>query len=513
MPSPHTLAAWFRQRAKFSKDHPALSFESETLSYAGMQTRIERFAAMLYGLGVRHGDRVACLGFNHPDIVVTLFATARLGAIFLPLNFRLTGPELAFLINDSRVHTLIVDNAHAPVIASIAAEIPCRHIIQASLTPQPWPVLENLLAQADTPAPETAVAAEDIACITYTSGTTGRPKGAMFSHANLWANNINWNLAYGITARDVVLTTAPMFHVSGLFVLLNAVLLAGGHGILHRKFDADAVIAAIAEHQVSMTFAVPTMILSMTQSANFETADFSTLRFIIVGGAPTPESLLRRCAARGIPISHTYGMTEAVSASCYLETELAEARINSVGRSMMLSDIRIAGTDGTSLTAPHEKGEVQLRGENIISGYWERPEANAAAFTEDGWFRSGDVGYLDADGFLYVCDRVKDMIISGGENIYPAEIESVLLEHPAIANAAVVGVEDSHWGERTAAVVVLHPDATLTLEALLTFCGTRLARYKLPRELHIRDELPLNGAGKIVKLTLRQMLAKQSEET
>ena len=492
-----TLATAFAKQAILSADRIALTCDGVSWRYDFMQRRIARLAASLHHHGVRKGDRVGYLGFNDPDTVILLLASASLGAVFVPLNYRLTATELRFLIDDAGIHALFVGTEHIDIVVSLGDLLPCKLFVQVGGQHPKWPSMQDFIATDLAPATAPSVDISDVAAIFYTSGTTGRPKGAMLTHANLWANNLNWILSYGIAAGDVLLTTAPMFHVSGLFVLLSAVLMVGGQVILHRSFDAGAVTAAIEGQRVTMTFAVPTMILAITQCVGFETADFSSLRFVIVGGAPTPESLLRRCAARAIPISHTYGMTEVTSASTFLETRHAIDKVNSVGRAMVLSEFSLIDGDGRPLIEPFAKGELMIRGENVIAGYWNRPDANAASFVAGGWFRTGDVGYVDADGFLYVCDRVGDMIISGGENIYPAEVESVLLEHTAVANAAVVGAPDDYWGERVVAVVVLKRGMTLTCEELVSFCRPLLAGYKIPRDLHILDELPLNGAGKI----------------
>ena len=501
-----TLPARFAWRVSHSGDRPAISFDGNTSSYSVFAEQVTRLAAALYSAGVRKGDRVGFLGFNCPEVIATMLAATSIGAIFVPFNFRLTASELALLLEDSAVSVLLTGSQHVGLIDPIKTTLACRRFVQVGGEAGGWTMLGDFLAAADTPIPAIAIDPADVATIIYTSGTTGQPKGAMLTHANLWANDVNWMLSYSITPDDVLLTTAPMFHVSGLFVLLSTVLLAGGHIVLHQGFEAGAVVGAIEGHRVTMTFAVPTMILAITQHERFETVDFSSLRFVIVGGAPIAESLLLKCSARGIPISHTFGMTEVVSAATFLEPALGVARLNSVGRPMALSAVDLAGPDGSSVVEAHVRGEIRIRGDQVIKGYWKRPEATASAFSADGWYHTGDVGYFDADGFLYVCDRIKDMVISGGENVYPAEVESVLLEHSAVANAAVVGAPDERWGEIVVAVLVLKAGRTLTLSELLAFCGPRLARYKLPKRLHILDALPLNGAGKVVKQPLRELI-------
>jgi fatty-acyl-CoA synthase len=508
-----TLWTSFKRRAVLAADQPALTFQDRHWTYASMAHAIERMAAVLYALGVRRGDRVGYLAFNSPECLFALMAASHLGAIFVPFNFRLTTPELRTLILDSGIHTLLIGGEHLGLIDPIRADLPCRNYLQLEgAANADWlRLLQTELLAATEPAPEADVAPSDIAAFVYTSGTTGVPKAVMLTHSNLWANNLNWILSFGITSDDTLLTNAPMFHVGGTFVLLVPVLISGGHVVLQRAFDAGTVIAAIQQHAITLTFAVPTMMLMLSQHPEFETADLSSLRLVVGGGAPSPEPLLRRYADRGIPVSHCYGQSEVVSACTFLETRSATTKLNSAGRAMPLCEVKLIDADGDTLEEAGQKGEICVRGETVTSGYWQRPEATNQAFTADGWLRSGDLGYFDADGYLYVIDRLKDMIISGGENIYPAEIESVLLEIPAISNAAVIGLPDAQWGERVCAVAVLKQGQPLTFETLVEYCGPRLARYKLPKELKIIEELPLSGAGKVLKQRLRESLCEQRD--
>jgi fatty-acyl-CoA synthase len=344
----------------------------------------------------------------------------------------------------------------------------------------------------------------------YTSGTTGKPKGVMLSHANIWANNLNWILTSDFTSRDVTLNCAPLFHVGGLCVVLLPTLMAGGHVILQGGFDAAGYLRDLEQYRVSVSFAVPAMMLFASQHESFDRTDLSALRLIVAGGAPVPEPLLRLYGARGVPVSQCYGLTEATSGVTFLETGRAIAKLGSCGRPGFMSEVRLIDGDGKLITRPHTRGEICMRGGNISPGYWNRPQETAASLDAEGWMRSGDGAYFDEDGFYYICDRIKDMIISGGENIYPAEIESVLYEHPAIAEVAVIGAADERWGERVVAIVAPKAGAQLTLEQLLAFAGPRLARYKLPRELHLLDVMPRNSNGKIIKTELRQRYAAKT---
>lgn len=497
------LAEWLSRRATRVPDRPALTCDGVTWTYAELQTRIEGMSAVFAAGGVTAGARVGYLGFNDPMFVVVMWATARLGAISVPLNFRLSGPELAFVIGDAEVHTLVVGEEHIALIDSVRSELACARFIHRGAGAPGWESADASMAQALPVPAAVPVNADDVAVIMYTSGTTGHPKGAMLTHGNFWANNLNEVLLWDMVSTDVTLNFAPMFHVGGLLCGTMATLLVGGHLVLQRGFEAGAVMRAITQHRVSVTFGVPAMLLFISQHADFAEADLRSLRLVAVGGAPMPEPLLRLYAARGVPVHQGYGMTETASMITFLNPDRATYKLGSSGTPPLLTEIALIDGTGRPITEPGVAGEICVRGANVMSGYWRRPEATLAAFTPDGWFRSGDVGYCDAEGFLFICDRLKDMVISGGENIYPAEVESVLYDHPDIAEVAVIGAPDERWGERVVAVVAVKPGKTLTLESLQAFAETRLARYKLPRELRLVDALPRNPTGKVLKQRLR----------
>jgi fatty-acyl-CoA synthase len=480
------LGNWLYQRALRTPHRKALTFEGTTWTYAEVQHRIDRLAGALRANGVCRGDRVGFLGLNQPSFLESLFATARLGAIFVPLNFRLSGPELSFIINDAGVHTMIADAPHRAVIDSIRAELPCRHYFSADQPAEGWKATEDLLTAHEPIRAGAAVAEDDIAVIMYTSGTTGRPKGAMLSHGNIWWNNTN-----------------SLFHIGGLNVNTLLTWQTGGHIVLHRAFDPSRFLEAIEKSRVTTTFAVPAMLMVVSQNPAFASADLSSLRTIVCGAAPVPEPLMRLYAGRGVPINQGYGLTEASPLLTFLEPEWATSKIGSAGRAPIFTEVELAAPDGRRITIPGEKGEIVARGPNITKGYWNNPEATAAAIDAEGWLHTGDVGTFDADGFLFIVDRVKDMVITGGENVYPAEVENVLYEHPAIGEIAVIGLPDEQWGEAVVAVAALRQGAILELEDLRSFATDRLARYKLPRRLEIVAALPRNPAGKVLKFELR----------
>ena len=345
----------------------------------------------------------------------------------------------------------------------------------------------------------------------YTSGTTGRPKGAMLTHGNIWWNNANAMHTIDFEQNDVTLTCAPMFHIGGLNVLTLATLQKGGEVVLQRAFDPGRTLAAIEEHRVTTFFGVPAMFQFMSLHPDFATADLSSLRVAVCGGAPCPEPLLRLYGERGVPMQQGYGLTETSPMVSFLAPEFSFSKLGSSGRTPLFTEIKLVDGDGEIVHEPGAPGEVMVRGPNVMAGYWNRPEDTAAVIDADGWFRTGDIAYLDGEGFLTICDRSKDMIISGGENVYPAEVESVLFKHPAIAEIAVIGESDEKWGECVVAVTALKPGQSLTLEELRAFAGESLARYKLPRRLEIMSALPRNTVGKVLKYELRKAIARTLE--
>jgi len=501
-----TLAEWFRRRATRAPDRPALSFEGQTWRYGALQDEIEQLSAVLVAGGLRAGERLAWLGFNDPLQIVALFAAARIGAIFVPLNFRLSAPELKSIIDDAGVHTVIADATHAPLLDSIRESLCCQRYLGLGMVSADWLALATE-RDAGYPIPVAVNSRpEDVVLLLYTSGTTGRPKGVMISSRNIWTGNLNGLLSTDLNSRDVTLNCAPLFHAAALGVLVLPSLMAGAHLILQRSFDAAGLLSALAQYSVTLTMLVPAMMLMISQHTDFATADLSALRLVLAGGAPVPEPLLRTFATRRIAVSQCYGMTESTAIATLLDAEFAMSRLGSCGRPAALTDVCLVDREGARITEPHRPGEVWLRGGNIASGYWNRPEESAAAF-RDGWFRSGDGATVDEQGFYTICDRLKDMIISGGENIYPAEIEGLLYEHSAIAEAAVIGAPDARWGERVLVIAVLKPGSCLDLDALRAFVEPRLARYKLPSELHVVDALPRSSTGKILKAELRKRFA------
>lgn len=501
------LGRMIGRRAALSPRRPALTFEGATWTYAQLLDRIDRFATVLADGGVRAGDRVAYLGLNHPNFFVTLFATVRLGATFVPLNFRLTGSELSFIIGDAGARTIVVDDAHRGLIDGIRDDLPCEVYLSSESADERWPAMHERCADAAPVDAAASVAPDDVAVIMYTSGTTGRPKGAMLTHANIAWNNINALHAIDMAGDEVGLVVAPLFHIGGLNVTTLLVWQKGGEIVLHRSFAPAAAIRAIEEHGITNMFGVPAMFLFMSQVPAFELADFSSVRVFVVGGAPCPEPLTKLYLSKGAPFAQGYGLTETSPMASFLLPPDTLSKVGSAGQPPLYTEVRCVDDQNRPVPA-NKRGEICIKGPNVMAGYWNRPGATKEIIDADGWFHSGDIGYFDDEGYLYVVDRVKDMVISGGENVYPAEVESVLAGMEAIADVAVIGVPDERWGEAVTAVIVPARDDAPTLEEVREFASGHLARYKLPSRLQVVDELPRNPAGKILKFELRDRFAE-----
>ena len=500
-----SVSGWFAARAARSLDRRALTFEGQTWTYRQLLNRVDRLAAGFREQGVRHGDRVGYLGTNHPAILETMLAASRLGAIFTPLNFRLTGPELSYIVADAGLHTLVSDGAHQEVIDGAREQLPVRCYVGVEGAGAGWHPFEEIIDRSDRLARPDLVGANEVAVLMYTSGTTGRPKGVMLTHANLWWNNTNLMHLYDVLADDVSLVSSPLFHIAGLNVTIFTTWRKGGEVVLHRTFDAQATLDDISRYRISTLFGAPIMFQLVSDLPAFDSADLSSVRIIICGGAPVPEALIKRFHERGIAMLNGYGLTETAPSAAFLTAEYTLSKLGSIGRPPLLSEIKIVDKDGAAVTDPGVSGEICARGPNVTKGYWNKPEETAQVIDADGWFHTGDIGYLDADGFLYLIDRLKDIVVSGGENISSVEVENVLQEHPSVTEVAVIGVPDERWGETVVAVAVLVPGQAVTLVELREFGGQSLARYKLPRELHVIDTMPRNLAGKVLKFELRRV--------
>ncbi|MFP4513667.1 MAG: acyl-CoA synthetase [Acidimicrobiales bacterium] len=503
------LGSWTARRARMTPHRPAVVFGDQRWSYGDLHHHATRLAHGLRSLGVDRGDRVACAGPNHPSVLQTLFATTMLGAVYVPLNTRLTGPELEHIVVDAGAKVLVHGTGLDDRAAFLADRVPGLSPVAVGDTPVAGGItLAALVDSAPTDPIDEEVGLDDLAMIMYTSGTTGRPKGAMLSHGNLTWNTMNVLIDVDLGGDEVTLVTAPMFHAAALNMSCLPTLVKGGCAVLVEAFDPDTVFDLIAEHRVTWMFGVPAMYQTMAQHPRWADADLSSLRTLECGGAPVPESLITTYQQRGLTFLQGYGMTEASPGVLFLGEHMLP-KVGTAGVASFFTDVRLVDGVGNPVP-PGEVGEIQVQGPNVMVGYWRRPDATAEAIDADGWFRSGDAAVIDEDGYFTIHDRIKDMYISGGENVYPAEVEAAVLEHPAVSDCGVIGVPDDRWGEVGLAIVVTKEGQTLTLEELVEFLEGRLARFKLPKHLELVDELPRTGPGKIAKPALRDRFATRS---
>ncbi|MBI2765772.1 MAG: o-succinylbenzoate--CoA ligase [Chloroflexi bacterium] len=486
--STHGLSGWLSHRAAVLPDHPAVETREATLTYSELDTRASALAGELAAAGVCASDRVGLLAHNSLEFGVAIHGVARAGGVLVPLNARLTTGELAWQLANSRAALLL---AHEPTIgqataaASEAGMAAPMLLSRPDLTAGPAP---------EGASPEAAAGASDVAAIIYTSGTTGRPKGAMLTFANFWASAAGSAFNVGVLPGDRWLACLPLFHVGGLSILLRSVIY-GTTAVIHPSFDEHAVNRALRKERITLLSVVPTMLERMLDA---DDAPFpASVRAVLVGGGPVTRETLERALARRLPVLQTYGLTEAASQVTTLSPADALTHTGSAGKPLLGTRIRIDAAGG-------EPGEILVCGETVTPGYFDNPGATAEALG-DGWLRTGDIGRLDTDGFLYVLDRRDDLIVSGGENVYPAEVEGVLRGHPLVEAAAVVGVPDARWGQAVAAAVVGAPG--LDPAELEAWLRARLAGFKVPRTVRVVATLPMTASGKVQRRLVREALA------
>jgi fatty-acyl-CoA synthase len=485
---PLTLGRWLRDRARTTPDRVAIDEHDLLTTYSELDARSERLGAALLASGLRRGELVATLTGNSGEHVVVFFACAKAGLGLVPLSWRLATPELAFQLDDAQPAIFLVEAEHAALADEALAA--------ATISPRRME-LGRAFEETGGDALDAPVEDDDTLLVVYTSGTTGSPKGARLTHANCFWTNLGFDLATGVRGEDVVLQVLPQFHCGGWNVQPLLAWWKGARVVLERSFDAQRCLEAIERKRVTTMMGVPAIYQFMAQEPRFAVADLSSLRTAVVGGAPMPEALLARWQERGVAIVQGYGLTEAAPNVLCLPPEDAVRKAGWAGKPYPFVEARLS-----------PEGELQVRGPNVFAGYWRNPEATAAAFDE-GWLRTGDVAEQDDEGNYRIRGRLKDMYISGGENVYPAEVEGVLHEHPAVADVAVVGVFDERWGESGVAFVVLEPAAEATGEELRDWCGDRLARYKVPREVRFIEELPRSAMSKVLKGELAASLQRE----
>ncbi|HWG70070.1 MAG TPA: AMP-binding protein [Steroidobacteraceae bacterium] len=460
-------------------------------TYRSFDRMVSQYASLLRSRGVGKGDRVAVLAKNRAELISLHLACGRIGAIFVPLNWRLSAPEIDTLIEDAAPHILLGD---AMLVRTRVNGLSIDDFASA--------------AQGEAPLPYEVLDQDCPSLILYTSGTSGHPKGVLLSERNIWQTALNFSLLGRVTHESIVLCDSPMFHIIGLITNVRPALMRGGRFIVSDGFVPARTLARLADPGLGVThyFCVPQMAAMLRADPAFEPEALRRLTAIFSGGAPHAADAIRAWTEVGIPIADGFGMSEAGTVSCMpLDIDLIDSHAGSAGLVPPGVELRIIDDQGKDCAAG-EAGEIVVRGAGVSGGYWRRPEQTRSSFTAEGWFKTGDVGRMDAEGFLWLIDRKKDMFISGGENVYPAEIERALAGYPDIAECAVVGVSDERWGEAGHLVIVPVPGRDIVIAEVLGYLESRLARYKIPRHVRVSDKLPRNGAGKVMKKELRAML-------
>ncbi|MET8090722.1 long-chain fatty acid--CoA ligase [Micromonospora sp. NPDC005220] len=500
----HGIGAWVAKRRLKSPDQIAIIHgDRSPMTYRQFADAVDRISAVLRERGVGKGDSVAYLGENSPELLQVMFGAAQVGAVFVPVNTRLAVPEIAYVLADCGARVLIHDPDFAVPVASAAATARTPYVIVNDEGSADRPGLARLARGVVTPFTDHAdTAHEDPAAIVYTSGTTGRAKGAVLTHGNLTWVALNCVVDYDVVSTDVALMISPLFHVASLGMGALPVILKGATMVIERGFEPGRALAQIERHGVTMLSGVPTTYQLLADHPAWASTDLSTLTKLTCGGSAVPARILNAYEARGLSFSQGYGMTEAAPGATALPPTMTRVKQGSVGLPHFFTDVRITDAAGAVLPAG-AVGEIEVAGPNVFPGYHGLPEATAEAFTADGWFRSGDLGHLDADGYLYISGRLKDMIISGGENIYPLELEQLLTEVDGVTSAAVIGVPDERWGEVPWAIVTVREGASVDTATVRARLDGRIARYKLPKNVVIVDELPRTASGKVRKADLR----------
>jgi indoleacetate---CoA ligase len=498
------LSDWVARQAAFTPDKAALICAGTKSSYAELAHAIERTAAALAVYGVTRGDRVAHVGYNGVEQLCLLFACARLGALFAPLSWRLAPPEHRTMLGDCRPRVLVVAAPFVEPIAGILGPADATVRVAIGAACDGWTPYDRFLdAGAAPPAHHADVGYASPVLLSYTSGSTGAPKGVVLSQNALFHNAVNSMHMHDLASHDVVLTTLPLFHVGGLNIQTLPALHCGATVVLHPRFDPRQAIDALEHDGITLTVLVPAQLELLAREPRWRSADLSGLRAIATGSTIIGEAFVRRDLQRGVPLLQVYGATETCPIAAYQRVDDAPRHPGSIGKPALHCDLRLVDEAGHDVLRG-ASGEILVRGESVMTGYWNKPRESAAAL-DGGWYHTGDIAHADADGWLYVDGRRHDVIISGGENVYPAEIENVLADCPEIAEVAVVGRPDEHWGEAVVAVIVPARDVPLSREQVCAFLDGRVARYKHPRDVINAASLPRTALGKVKREELKRM--------
>jgi len=496
------VGEFLARRAALDPDREGLVFSETRLTYREFNRETNRVARALASLGVRKGDRVGLLSMNSPRFCEVFFAVAKLGGVLVTLNWRLAPPELEWICANAGVSVLVFGGEFRPAVEAMRPNLAATHCTVVDGDALPWaPSLDFLAAGAPDGEPSVEAGDDDPLLIMYTSGTTGRPKGAVITHANLFWATVTVELTLDFRLGDRVLIVMPLYHIGAIDYLMICVH-RGCTTVLMRAFDAPRMLETIRSERVDTFLAVASMLQALREVEGFDEA-VARVRWLLCGAAPVPVPLIEAYAGRGITIQQSYGLTETTGPAAVLGPERAIEKAGSTGKPFFHTEVRVVDDRGSD-TAPRQVGEVLVRGPHVIREYWRDPEGTAQAI-RDGWLHTGDLAWRDKEGFLYIVDRKKDMIVSGGENIYPAEVESCLYGHPAVAEVAVIGLPDPKWGESPCAVVVPRAGARLSHDEVAAFCQGKIARYKIPKSVVVSSEpLPRNPTGKVLKRVLRE---------
>lgn len=493
-------------------ERTAISTDEEEIDYRELYRRTQECAGALRALGVGRGDVVGVLLYNRVELLELMLACAHLGAIFMPLNWRLAGPELAYIVDHAGARMVVTEPELEARLDEVRRQGGDRAWVRLGATDDRWASLEAARREAEPVAEAAEVAGDDVMRLMYTSGTTSRPKGVMITYANLHWKCVAQAVELEMSSADRGLACGPLYHVGALDMVTTDLLFVGGATHVIPRFDVTAVLEAIERRRITLTWLAPAMVNAVLAAPDLRERDLSSVRLIQDGGEKMPLPLIQKVIA-AFPnawFSDAFGMTETVSGDTYLNKGKMVDKLGSVGKPVLFTEVRIVDPDDRPLP-PGEQGEIVIRGPKVCKGYW-RDEAATARTIRDGWLHTGDVGLLDEDGYLYVVDRLKDLIISGGENIASSEVERVVYEHPAVVEVAVVARPDPRWHEVPVAYVVLRDDAEVSADELDAHCRERMAAYKAPKAFRVIDQLPRNPSGKVLKRQLRDREAAMATE-
>ena len=505
------IGNWLYKRSRFSPDRTATLFDNRALTYLELNKRVNRLCHAMMEQGLKTGDRVGVLSRNCPEFIEVYFACAKTGFIFVPLNFRLAPAELAYQIDDSSPNLLFFDRSLSDIVkkseAFVTAETPI-YVGWGIENNTPFPPYETFIAEkpdVEPSIPENAVTWDSPQMIMYTSGTTGTPKGALLSHKKTLFNTLNAQIYFDLYSRDTMLLVLPLFHSGGLNIMAVPTLYVGGKIVLRSRFDPEAFLKDIETERVTQAMVVPTMLNTLLKETRPEAFDLSSLRSVVVGGEPISAELMHEAQGKGLPVRQIFGQTET-SIELWVPEDMAKEKAGAVGLPVFHGEIQVVNKTGEPVR-PGEIGEIVVRGPIQMMSYWNLSDETSETI-KDSWLHTRDLGRIDEDGFVYAVDRMGDMYISGGENVYPAEVERVLLNHSKIFEVAIVGVPDEKWGRSGHAFIHPKPGEVIDCEEMVAFLRDKVAVYKIPKSIEILKEFPKTASGKIKR---RELLEQMTE--